>query len=31
MGGERGAYLTLSQSAYITPVIQGALFGVRRR
>ena len=26
-GGEKGLYMTLDQAVYITPIIQGALFG----
>ena len=29
-GEVRGSYMTLEQSVYITPIIQGALFAVPR-
>ncbi len=26
-GGDQGTYMTLDQAVYVTPVVQGALFG----
>jgi hypothetical protein len=30
LGGMLGTYLTLSQAAYVTPILQGALFAFPR-
>jgi len=30
LGGMRGTYLTLSQAAYVTPILQGSLFAFAR-
>jgi len=29
-GGVRGTYLTLSQGVYVTPIVQGGIFGFPR-
>jgi hypothetical protein len=30
-GGMRGTYMTMGQAVYVTPILQGALFGFPRQ
>ncbi len=30
VGGMRGTYMTLDQAVYVTPILQGAIFGFPR-